>query len=83
MSNETRPGVRTSEFWKTLVLNGLGTVQLLFGPVDVNNKYVVIAMAIITGTYTASRGLAKQGIPVAEPAPSTLDGDDALHAVDG
>jgi hypothetical protein len=60
---ETRPGVKTTEFWTTLGLNVLGSVQLLFGPVDVQNKYVVIGMAIVSGVYNASRGLAKQGVP--------------------
>lgn len=78
MSNETRPGIYTTEFWKTLILNVLGAAQLLFGPVDVNNKYVVLAMAIITGSYTASRGLAKQGIPVTDPVPAS-DGDDSVN----
>jgi hypothetical protein len=73
---ETKPGLLTTEFWKTLTLNVLGTVQLCTGAVDVNNKYVVLAMAIITGVYSASRGLAKHGVPaIAAPALPPDQGD--------
>ena len=60
---ETKPGYLTTEFWSTITLNVLGVVQLCTGSVDVNNKYVALAMAIVTGLYNGSRGLAKAGIP--------------------
>jgi hypothetical protein len=60
---ETKPGYLTTEFWTTITLNVLGTVQLIAGPVDVNNRYVALGMAVITGLYNGSRGLAKAGQP--------------------
>lgn len=59
---ETKPGVFTSEFWTMLFTNILGVIQLLGGVVDVNNKWVVLAMGIITGLYNVSRGFAKAGV---------------------
>ncbi len=61
--SETRPGVRTSEFWTNLFVNALGIVQLLAGPVNVSDSKVATVLAIVNGAYIASRGLAKQGVP--------------------
>ncbi len=61
--SETRPGVRTSEFWTNLFVNALGIVQLLTGPVNVSDSKVATVLAIVNGAYIASRGLAKQGVP--------------------
>ena len=64
---ETKPGVRTTEFWLhnlvTLanLLNVLGAWN--FAP----NKYSVYAQAIITGLYALARGLAKAGVPASVP----------------
>ena len=60
---ETKPGYLTTEFWTTAVLLVLGVVQQATGAVDVNNKYVALAMAIVAGLYNGSRGLAKAGVP--------------------
>jgi hypothetical protein len=61
-TTETKPGVYTSEFWVTLIGNILGIVQMVLGPVNVNDNRVVLALAIINGLYAASRGLAKAGV---------------------
>lgn len=60
---ETKPGYLTTEFWTTITLNTLGTVQLIAGPVAINNKWVALGMAIVSGLYSGSRGLAKAGQP--------------------
>lgn len=66
-SNETKPGVKTTEFWTMLFGNALGIVQLLAGPVNVSDSKVTIALAILNGAYVASRGLAKQGVAYEPP----------------
>jgi hypothetical protein len=63
---ESKPGVRTTEFWVSLFSNVAGLIQLTTGTVDVSNKYVAIALGIINGAYAVSRGLAKQGQPFVE-----------------
>lgn len=63
---ETKPGVKTTEFWTTLFVNVLGVAQLFSGGIDGNNKYVVVGLGIINGLYAASRGIAKQGIKPTE-----------------
>lgn len=60
--SETRPGVRTTEFWTMLFSNVAGLVQLTAGPVDVSNRYVAIGLAVVNGLYAVGRGLAKQGV---------------------
>jgi hypothetical protein len=65
---ETKPGYLTTEFWTTVTLIVLGIVQDATGAVAVNNKWTTLAMAIIGGLYTASRGIAKAGIPYTPPA---------------
>jgi len=67
---ETKPGVRTTEFWLhnlvTLanLLNVLGAWN--FAP----NKYSVYAQAAVTGLYALARGLAKAGVPFAAQPPT-------------
>ena len=64
--SETRPGVTTTEFWVTMFANALGTFELVFGGLNVDNENVMIALGIINGLYAASRGLAKQGVPATD-----------------
>lgn len=61
---ETKPGIQTTEFWIALFTNVAGFADL-FGVVDagVNNKYGIIAIAIVNGLYAVGRGRAKQGVP--------------------
>jgi hypothetical protein len=66
VTKETKPAVKTTEFWTMLFGNLLGVVQLVAGPVNVSDNRIGLAMSIITGAYMASRGLAKQGIPYTE-----------------
>lgn len=62
-TSETRPGIRTTEFWTTIFANALGSFELVFGGLNIDNENVMLAMAIVNGLYAASRGLAKQGVP--------------------
>lgn len=62
-TTETKPGVYTTEFWITLFGSVLSAVDLL-GVADlVPDKYSAIALAVIGGLYSVSRGFAKQGQP--------------------
>lgn len=70
---ETKPGYLTTEFWTTIFLLVLGMVQNITGAVDVNDKWVTLAMAIVAGIYNASRGIAKQGVPYTPPVVVTKD----------
>lgn len=60
---ETKPGVKTTEFWFALFTNIAGFADL-FGIVDagINNKFGVIAIAAVNGLYAVGRGRAKQGV---------------------
>jgi hypothetical protein len=66
---ETKPGVKTTEFWLhnlALLVNALNLLGAWnFAP----NKYSVQAQAIITGLYALSRGFAKLGIGYTPPQP--------------
>jgi hypothetical protein len=62
VSTESKPGVRTTEFW---VAMAAGLVQMvnLVGIWDfVPNKYSTIILGVIAGLYALSRGIAKQGV---------------------
>lgn len=60
---ETKPGYLTTEFWTTVFTSLLGVAQMATGAVNVNNKWIALAMAIVVGLYNASRGIAKVGQP--------------------
>jgi len=56
---ETKPAFYTTEFWTTLFVNVINLINLTGLWNFVPNKYSVLAMAIVQGLYTASRGIAK------------------------
>lgn len=56
---ETKPAIYCSEFWYTLLANGIGVVNLLGWWNFASNRDTVFFMAIITAAYLVSRGLAK------------------------
>jgi hypothetical protein len=59
---ETKPGIYTTEFWVTMLTNGVGLVNL-FGLWDyVPNKWSVLLMAVVNAAYQVSRGQAKSGV---------------------
>lgn len=62
-TTETKPGVYTTEFWVTL-FGALVTGADLFGVAElVPDTWAAIGLAVITGLYSVSRGVAKQGQP--------------------
>lgn len=56
---ETKPGVKTTEFWLTTTLS----VLTLLGTFPLPPKFEAFVAAGLTGVYTISRGLAKAGVP--------------------
>jgi hypothetical protein len=52
-----KPGIRTTEFWLTLI----SVVLIDTGSIPVPDKYKAISTALATIGYALSRGLAKLG----------------------
>jgi hypothetical protein len=61
---ETKAGWRTTEFWVLVV----GSLAIVLEGVQVPAKYEGAVAAVLGGLYIVSRGLAKKGVPVVEPA---------------
>ena len=60
-----KPGVHTSEFWlSVLVVLGVG-IDALAGSLP--DRYAGIAVAVASGLYALSRGLAKRSTVLATP----------------
>lgn len=68
---DTRPGIKTSEFWMHAILQ----VILMLNTINVWSympaKYTVLVQGILGAAYAGSRGLAKitPALPPAPPAP--------------
>lgn len=59
---ETKPGYLTTEFWVSIFTGGymvLNTTGLIN---QIPDTWAAIAVAVIGGAYSVSRGQAKQGI---------------------
>jgi hypothetical protein len=70
MPQESKPGIKTTEFWVTIFTNIIGLIQVSTTTLDSStNKWVVIGLAVINGLYAASRGIAKSGQPYLPPEP--------------
>lgn len=59
---ETKPGYLTTEFWVTIFTNAyaLGDVVGIWNTIP--DRYATILMAVVSGAYAASRGIAKSGV---------------------
>jgi len=57
---ETKPAMRTTEFYFTLAANVAGIVGMLAGALP--PKYGIPAQLLANALYTVGRGLAKQGL---------------------
>lgn len=68
---ETRPGVKTTEFWLLVVGLVLTTFQEAVGVFNITDQRVLLAQSILVGAYSLSRGLAKAGVPNYSPAGDT------------
>jgi hypothetical protein len=71
---ETKPGMKTTEFWITLITNVLSVLNMSGAWNFTPNKWSVLTLAIVNGLYAVARGLAKAGVPRQVPV-------DALGAV--
>ena len=54
-----RPGVRTSEFWVTIIAMGLGAIMEIFG-IDMDPEMVASTFGP-AAAYVVSRGISKVG----------------------
>jgi len=74
MTNETKPGIYTTEFWLLIVSNVLIQVEAI----PIPDKWKWLAPIISIVGYSIARGLAKQGVPATDPVPANdavdLDG---------
>lgn len=69
-TRETKPGIYTTEFWITIFTNLAALVDIAGADyLNTQNRYVVLAVAVVNGLYAVSRGRAKQGIPFEPPVP--------------
>ena len=55
--NGVKPGVKTSEFWMTLITSLFGAGGMFVGVIP--EHVGAIIMAVVTAAYTISRALAK------------------------
>lgn len=65
---ETKPGVKTTEFWATQIVAFLTFLNAVPGIPEKYRGFVVAALEI---AYALSRGLAKNGVPHVEDEPAT------------
>lgn len=54
-----RPGVKTSEFWVTMIAMGLGAIMEIFG-IDVDPELAAMTFGP-AAAYVVSRGISKVG----------------------
>jgi len=69
---ETKPGVKTTEFWVMVVTNIMAVLNMTSIWDYVPNKYSVLLIGVVNGLYALSRGQAKSGVP-ALPVAGTME----------
>jgi hypothetical protein len=57
---ETKPALKTSEFWMVLAMHAFAVLAYLGGTLP--PKYGMPLQALLTMAYTLSRGIAKAGV---------------------
>lgn len=62
---ESKAGYKTTEFWLVIATGGL----TLLGTLPVPDHYKGVIAGALAGLYALSRGIAKKGVAVVEPAP--------------
>jgi hypothetical protein len=63
---ETKPGWQSSEFWLVLATNLVLVLELCADPFNIENKWVLLAGALVNAIYATARGVAKSGIEYGE-----------------
>jgi hypothetical protein len=69
---ETRPGIKTTEFWVMVLALAVTTVQEAVGIFHITDARVLLVQSFVVGAYTLSRGLAKLGVPNVVPATPSI-----------
>ena len=67
---ETKPGLRTTEFWLTILVNVGALLAALAG--GLSPRWAAIASAASTGAYALARGWSKSGLKPEEPGVGTV-----------
>lgn len=62
---ESKPGIKTTEFWLTIVISLLTLVN----GIPLPDKYEGVVVAALGAAYAISRGIAKNGVASIEPDP--------------
>ena len=78
---ETKPGAKTTEFYLVVFANLVGVLELVADPFNIENKWVLLATALVTAAYAISRGQAKAGLPYVEEAAvdAPLEDDEVVN----
>lgn len=69
---ETRPAIRTTEFWLVVASNLFAVVQQAAGVFNIPDKWVFLAQLALNAAYAISRGIAKAGVPTTPSADDDL-----------
>lgn len=64
--SESKKGYKTTEFWVAIVVSLLTVLD----GIPLPEKFEGALVGALGVAYAISRGLAKQGVPVVEPAPA-------------
>lgn len=59
---ETKPGIKTTEFWVSIFTAGYLFLNTTGALDQIPNKWSAIGMSIVAALYSVSRGQAKQGV---------------------
>lgn len=75
-ATESKPGVKTTEFWMMIAMQIILTLNTLEIWTYVPERYSLLAQTILGTAYMLSRGWAKSGVPaVVETETTTWDKD--------
>lgn len=64
---ETRPGIKTTEFWILVLGLVVTTIQEAVGIFKIDDPTVLKVQGLIVAAYAIARGLAKAGVPNVVP----------------
>lgn len=70
---ETRPGVRTTEFWLVIAGLLLGVIQEAIGVFHVTDATVLRWQGVLIAAYAVARGLAKAGVPCVQTQSTVIN----------
>jgi len=63
MADETKPGTKTTEFWKSIIIEAAGLAIIVYGVINKDTNTIAIGAGLAgvsVAGYTLSRGIAKK-----------------------